>query len=733
MKISRTARNFALSIAATGVAGGLSFLTWPLLSHMLWAPFFAAVVFSARVGGMPAAYLCIILSATIGDYFFLEPYWAFGDTLESHAPTGTFIVIALIVSFLGSAIRDALEIERWQKRGFFGILSSIGDAVIAADTTGRVTFTNLIADRLTGWSPEDAVGRSIDEVLHVLDPVTGQPLPAFRLYELESEDTVQNAKRFILEAKDGSHIPIEKIGAPIKNSGGDIAGAVYIFRDISHRQTAEIAQSRLASLVEWSNDAIVSKNLDGVVTSWNRGAERIFGYLSEEMVGRHISTVIPPDLLDEEDVILSRIRSGERVEHYETRRRRKDGQLVNVSLTISPIRDGSGKIIGASKIARDITQQKQQEVERIEADRRKDEFLAMLAHELRNPLASISNAVQLFDYLKSEKDLEWSKDVLRRQVKHLSRLIDDLLDVSRISSGKISLKMEPLNLSTIVARSAEAARPLIDERRHRFEVSLPTEEVPVHADPARLEQTLVNLLTNAAKYTDPGGQIWLSVSCEGPNAVVKVRDNGVGIRPELQPHVFDLFVQEVRSTSRSEGGLGVGLTIAKKLTELHGGTLSVSSEGAGKGSEFTLQIPLTAVTVATPVEGPSLDAQSPSSGRVLIVDDNVDTAAGLKKLMTIFGYDAQVAYDGLAALHLAKTIQPEYVLLDIGLPGMDGYEVAERLRAEGPCEKSLIIAISGYGQAKDRSRSKEAGFDYHLVKPVDHGQLISLMHQRSEA
>jgi PAS domain S-box-containing protein len=362
-------------------------------------------------------------------------------------------------------------------------------------------------------------------------------------------------------------------------------------------------------------------------------------------------------------------------------------------------------------------------------DRRKDEFLAMLAHELRNPLSAISNAVRLARQARVEDEtLVWSQEVIERQAGKLARLIDDLLDVSRITRGKIQLKTEPVDARRVLQSAIEAVRPLIDERTHELAVSTGPGSLRLEADPVRLEQILINLITNAAKYTDPGGRIAVGLERVDDEVVFTVRDNGMGIAPELLPNVFDLFAQGERSVARSEGGLGIGLTIVRKLVEMHGGSVSASSAGAGQGSIFIVRLSASA-------EGPARTAPATAdapqaagrSARILIVDDNADTARGLARLLKLLGHEVATAHDGPSAIDAAESFQPSVVLLDIGLPGMSGYEVASRLRAEDFGRNLLIVAVSGYGQDEDRRRSREAGFDYHLVKPIDHDALLTLL------
>jgi PAS domain S-box-containing protein len=613
--------------------------------------------------------------------------------------------------------------ERW----FSTALRSIGDAVIATDERGRVLFLNPVAEALTGWPDGEAHGKGLAEVFRIVDEMTGEPVENPVAKVLVTARVVGLANHTVLLARDGRQVPIDDSAAPIFDDQGLVSGVILVFRDVTEKRHAELLHQRLAAIVESSDDIIASKTLDGVITSWNKGAERILGFSAEEVVGKHVSMFMPAELVEDMPKILDRVRRGEKVDHYQTRRMRKDGTIIDVSLTVSPIRDAAGQVIGASKIGRDITQEKLVEAERREADRRKDEFLAMLAHELRNPLSAINGAAQLFGKLETEDDLVWAKDVVQRQVKHLSRLIDDLLDVSRISRGKIGLKKEPLSLSPVVSSAVEAVRPLLEERKHELSVSLINAGLRLDADPLRLEQILVNLLTNAAKYTDGGGRIWITAGQEGGEVVIRVGDEGIGITAELMPRIFELFAQGDRTAARSEGGLGIGLTLVRKLAEMHGGSVTAASEGLGKGSEFTVRLPAlegSAERKSSPLVTPP--RVSRPSTRVLIVDDNLDTARGLSRLLKLLGHDVRVAHDGQEAVEAARAHRPEVVLLDIGLPGIDGYEVVKRLRVDECCRGSVIIAVSGYGQPEDLRRSKEAGFDHHLVKPVDYDALMSL-------
>jgi signal transduction histidine kinase/ActR/RegA family two-component response regulator len=359
-----------------------------------------------------------------------------------------------------------------------------------------------------------------------------------------------------------------------------------------------------------------------------------------------------------------------------------------------------------------------------EASRQKDEFLAMLAHELRNPLAAIRYAVALGQAGVGDSPDEMF-GIIDRQTGNLSHLIDDLLDVSRISRDKVVLRREAVNVASLIEGAAATARPLLDEKEHEFHVELPEPELFLYVDPTRAEQIIANLLTNAAKYTNKRGRITVRAHAESGQAVIDVTDTGIGLPPEMLPRVFDLFAQAERTLDRSEGGLGIGLTVVRRLAEMHGGTIAAQSAGLGRGSTFTVRLPL--ADQAPEVEEPESDVDGHTRNRqrhkILVVDDNRDTATSCSMLFKTLGHDVLTAYDGVAALELARTFHPDAIFLDIGLPGMNGLDVAKTLRREGH-KIELIVAVSGYGQPEDRQRSRDAGFDEHLVKPVHQEALV---------
>jgi len=490
---------------------------------------------------------------------------------------------------------------------------------------------------------------------------------------------------------------------------------------------AEQARALLAAIVSSSDDAIVSKTLEGIVTSWNDGAQRLFGYTPEEMIGQPITAIIPPDMLPEETAILARLRSGDRIDHYETVRVTKDGRRVEVSLTVSPVRDGSGRVIGASKVARDITDRRLAERLQADAERRKDEFLAMLGHELRNPLAPIRNIAEILRRRAlGDPEQQQLSRVLDRQVQQMTRLLDDLLDMSRIRQGKLQLQKETVDVLTVVARAVETSRPMIDARRHILDVSLPSESIRVHGDVTRLVQMLGNLLNNAAKYTPDGGTITITVKASEGDAEIAVRDTGIGIAPELLPKVFDMFVQGDQALGRAHGGLGIGLTLVRTIAELHTGSVAVQSEGPGRGSEFIVRLPrVPAGSAGAGVARLEAETRARDTKRVVIVDDNRDAADSLAMMLRMGQHEVVVVGTVKEALDAVRRVRPDLVLLDIGLPDIDGYDVARKLRASG--YSGTLAALTGHGLPEDRERARRAGFDHHLVKPVDPRTLEAML------
>ena len=590
-------------------------------------------------------------------------------------------------------------------------LDGMFEGFIAYDREWRMTFMNAAAEQITGVKRADAVGRKWHEIF---PHAVGGPMD--ELYQRVLETGEPRRTEFFYEHYGRWY---EVNATPVPDGG-----VAIFFRDIDDAKRREELQAHLAAIVESSDDAIVSKSLDGTIRSWNRGAERIFGYSPAEAIGKSIRMIIPADRQAEEDAILAKLRAGQRVDHFDTVRQAKDGRLIDISVTISPVRDSTGRIIGASKVARDVTSRKQAEKALEDASRYKDEFLAMLAHELRNPLAPISNALQLMRIIDpASGEAQHARAIMERQLAHLVRLVEDLMDVSRITRGKIEVRKEPVLLSSVMLSAVETARPAIEAGGHKFHINMPAETLSVHGDFVRLAQVISNLLANAAKYTDEGGEIWLEAAREGAEAVIRVRDTGIGIAAEGMPRLFEMFAQVAGSEARSKGGLGIGLALARALVELYGGRISAASGGRGKGAEFTVRLPLATSFAPSKKALAALDPHPAHRRRVLIVDDNVDAAETLQMVVSQMGHDAHAAHDGPAALDAARARRPDVVLLDISMPGMDGLEVARALRSEPSLRQTRVVALTGFGQQEDRRRSEAAGFDAHLVKPVSPEEL----------
>jgi PAS domain S-box-containing protein len=796
---------------------------------------------------------------------------------------------------------------------FRRLLNRLPAGAYTCDPAGLITYFNEHAVKLWGRAPKlnDAVDRFCGSFKLFL--ADGTPINHDQCWMGRALETGNsyNGEEIIVERPDGTRVTALAHANPIYDEAGKLIGAVNVLIDISDRKGAEQAQRFLAAIVQSSEDAIISKTLTGKILTWNSSAERLLGYSAEEAIGQSILMIIPPERQHEEAAIIERLRRGEGIEHYETVRLTKDERRIDVSLSISPVRDDKGQVVAASKVLRDVTAQKQaqqavvalkeelavqladlrrlhemstrlaatlelqpildetlraavaienadmgllslcdaegqglsigasigfqpeylnliqrassggacgtcygerrrvlvpdievnpifepyrdaarkagfravhstplvtrggktigvlsthfrrpyqpsartihlidlcarQAVEFIEnarlyaelraADRSKEEFLAVLAHELRNPLAPIRNSLHIMR-LSGELTSagERVQEVMERQVSHLVRLVDDLMEVSRISRGKIELRKAPVELAEVMAGAVEASRPLIEEARHQLAISLPTEPLTLEADGIRLTQIISNLLNNAAKYTDSGGQIWLTARRERSDVVISIRDTGIGIPPEKLAHVFDMFAQVHATGYRNTGGLGIGLTLVRRLVELHGGKIEARSAGLGKGSEFIVRLPVSAckLEVAAPQPRKSDRTAPLVSKQILVVDDNHDAADSLAMFLKFLGASVKVAYNGAAAIEMVAKSQPEIVLLDIGMPMLDGYGVARRIRELPDGGDLLLVAMTGWGQEEDKRRTALAGFDHHLVKPVDPVKLEKLLAQYS--
>lgn len=514
--------------------------------------------------------------------------------------------------------------------------------------------------------------------------------------------------------------------------------------DITERKQAELASKRLAAIVESSDDAIIGKDLDGIVTSWNAGAERLYGYTAEEMIGREIATLIPPERPDEEPAILARLRRGETIDHYETIRLTKDGRRLDVSLTVSPIIDANGKVIGASKIARDITEKKRADTERDEllmrehaaraeaesANRIKDEFLATLSHELRTPLtAMLGWLTMLRSGRLDDQAAKHALETVERNARSQAQLIEDLVDVSRIAGGKMQLDIQPVDLSALISAAIDIVRPAANARGVLIDSSIDRAVGPVAGDPARLQQVIWNLLSNAVKFTPREGHVYITLRRAKSFAEVEVRDTGIGISPEFLPSVFERFRQAESPVTRSHHGLGLGLAIVRHLIELHGGTVTGHSDGEGQGAKFILRIPLADDDGGGPKQVEIAETDPAASAlrglRVLLVEDEPDARELLSLTLRVSGANVQAVDSVQDALAKLPSFKPDVLLSDIGLPVQSGYDLIRQVRAMPTALGSIpAIALTAFVTEKDRQRALDAGFQIHLSKPVEPQTLI---------
>jgi PAS domain S-box-containing protein len=787
------------------------------------------------------------------------------------------------------------------------IVEDLPDLVCRFRADGTLTYTNPAYRRFFGLDDRGKRAGSYAPRVHPDDLPAVQALVA----SLSPEAPTASIENRVVRS-DGSVRWTEWTNRGLFDAKGRAVEFQATGRDVTERRQAEEDAARLAAIVAGADDAIISKTLDGVITSWNPAAEAKFGYTAAEAVGQPITLIIPEDRLDEEREFQARLRRGEAIEHFETERRRKDGRLVSASISISPIRDARGRVIGASKILRDTTERRQVEgrlkvsiqdlealyrlvdaigrargrkevcdagvqailsvgradrasvlvfddagvmrftswvglsdgyraatdghspwtrqtpdpkpllvedvataaslgdlrgviqaegivsmgffplehqgrllgkfmlyydrphafspedlrlvataaqhisqglsrvlteeamdqllqreqaarreaevarAEAIRVNRHKDEFLAMLAHELRNPVGVIVNAISLVEQTEKDQGLTAVRAgaMIKRQSAHLSRLLDDLLDVSRITSGRIQMNRQAVDLGSVLDLAAEGQRHQIEGKRQTLTLERPPGSLTVHGDPVRLQQVIGNLLNNASKYSKAEGAIRASLAGEGPHAVLRVRDDGAGIPPDKLETIFELFAQANPSLARTEGGLGIGLTLVKRIVEFHGGTVEAHSEGPGRGAELVVRIPME--VQAAPPEPSVAGERRAAPRRILVIEDHPDGREALAALLAVQGHHVLTASTGQQGIGVALEAKPDVILVDIGLPDVDGYEVARRLRARLGA-RSRLLALTGYGQPEDRALAQDAGFDAHLVKPVEPARLAEAL------
>ena len=642
--------------------------------------------------------------------------------------------------------------------------------------TDRAEWTPQLHE-IFGTRPEGFDGSSA-AVLRLVHEDDREPL------RLALQESIENRSDFVhefrIKPKGAEEVRwVAAHGRPIYDDHGKPVQFNGMAIDITERKRAELLRSHLAAIVENSDDAIISKRLDQTIISWNRGAQRVFGWTAEEMIGRPIMTIIPQHLQDEELEIIAKLRRGERIDHFETVRITKDGRLIDVSLSISPVRDETGRVVAASKIARDISALKEnqraleEEIDariaveaalresdaklravaeerekllqsersaRSEAERlghMKDEFLATLSHELRTPLHAIQGWATLLRHAgTSAEDRQRGLEAIERNARAQSQIINDLLDMNRIVAGKMHLEVQPMRLHEVIEAAVEAVRPSADGKRLRIRTILDSTIGATRGDPNRLQQVMWNLLTNSVKFTPPGGFVQVVLERVNSHVEISVQDNGAGISPEFLPHVFDRFRQADATTTRQHGGLGLGLSIVRNLVELHGGSVRVKSPGENMGSTFVVSLPVISVNASSEhhrerseadiqnisvVDLPRLDGV-----RVLIVDDEEDGRTLLARILQGRGANVVCVNSAPAALETIKSQPFDLMLSDIGMPEVDGYELMRQIRGLGkPLSQIPAIAVTAYARSEDRQRSLLAGFQMHISKPLETPELIA--------
>jgi PAS domain S-box-containing protein len=623
------------------------------------------------------------------------------------------------------------------------IVDTAVDGIMTIDEAGIVESMNLAAERIFGYSHQEVVGRNVSLLM---------PEPDRSAHDQYLANYLRTGQRKIIgigrevqgRRKDGSTFPLELAVSETRLPGRRIFTGIV--RDLTAFKQA--VEERIALDVELAAErALLNSLLDNAPVGFaffdrdlrflrlNPALAAISGIAIADHLGRPFAEVLPLISAEMSQALARVLRTAEASVNLEVigETPRRPGEQRYWLCNLYPVKTHDGTVLGAGAVVTDIDDRKRMEEALKDSDQRKDQFLAMLAHELRNPLAPISNAVQIMRLEGPDgPNFQWSIEVIEDQIKHMTRMVDDLLDVSRITRGKVDLRKEPIELAKVIELAVEASRPLIDEYRHELTVTVPDVPIPLEVDPARIAQVLSNLLNNAAKYTPEEGKIALAVEVSGGEVKIRVRDSGMGIPAELLPTVFDLFVQADQALSRSRGGMGIGLTLVRSLVDLHGGQVTAHSGGPGCGSEFIVRLPVARGQARLADDTARLESVPHvplPRRRILVVDDNLSNASSLGMLLRALGQEVHTAFDGLTALQLTRQLLPDIVLLDIGLPVMDGYEVARLCRVEPALDHVTLVAMTGYGKEEDRRRSQQAGFSAHIVKPVNVDDLRLLLDQ----
>ncbi|HZS05992.1 MAG TPA: PAS domain S-box protein [Blastocatellia bacterium] len=668
---------------------------------------------------------------------------------------------------LEAEVAERREVEqqlRLSEIRYRRLFEAASDGILMVDPeTHKITDANPSMTTLLGAAREELTGKELWEV----GLLKSREASAEAFIQLREKGAIC-FDHLPLRTGDGQHRDVELVTSIYRTNGHQVIQCNV--RDVTMRKQAEAVTAHLAAIVESSDDAIISKSLEGIILSWNKGAERIFGYRAEEVVGRPITILFPPDRADEEPGILERLRRGERIDHYETVRVTKDGRTVDISLTISPIRDRGGRIIAASKIARDITERRQAEAalravkneleaqleerkqllareqaaraEAERANRMKDEFLATVSHELRTPLNAILGWCHMLH--KGDPDeatVARALKTIEHSARSQARLVEDILDVSRVITGKLRLNVGPVDVATVINAAVDSVQLAADSKGVHLEVTLDPAARHVMGDPSRLQQVVWNLLSNAIKFTPRGGRVAVRLERAGSDLQISVSDTGSGISQDFLPFIFDRFRQADGTSTRRHGGLGLGLAIVRHLVELHGGTVRADSPGKGGGATFTIRLPLAAAPGQAESQRKDAESQLPDedSGtpasplpslegvRVLVVDDDQDTLQMLTAMLTEYGAVVEVAASAAEALEILQWYRPDVLVSDLAMPDEDGYSLIGKVRAREAesSRQTPALVLTAYVRVEDRAQALSAGFDLFVPKPVEAGELIT--------
>ena len=703
-------------------------------------PFILAVVFAAWYGGFWPGLMATVLSASLAMYFFIIP-------TDSPASLHGFVRGVSVLAFLAIGISVSLLCEElhWARRklesesqrvrentAFNQIITELtSDFVYKAhiDRSGMLAIDTVTDGftKLLGYSIEEMQSRgSWMAFVHPDDRGKIVRIPT----KLRAGETVEGEARFV--ASDGRDVWLRFRMRPMLNERGVLTSVFGAASDVTQQRQSEVwlraSEARFRAMAETVPSMIWTADPEGTITYANRQWFTYVGLTPEQNARGWPELVLHPD--DRDRCVREwahALRDGTDFE-IEVRNRRHDGQYRWFVTRAMPVRDEDGTVRSWIGVTTDIHEQITHQEQLREADRAKDEFLATLAHELRNPLAPMRNAVYILERsIEDSGRSEQARHIIERQVQHMVRLVDDLLDVSRITRGRLELQREPVDIAAVLRDAVETSRPLLDGSELELDVRVP-DGLRVHGDRTRLAQVFANLLNNAAKFTGRGGRVEVSAAREDGQVVVRVADSGIGIRAEMLPLIFDMFTQSDRPVDRPQSGLGIGLTIVKRLAEMHGGSVEARSDGPGHGAQFIVRLPaLEDAAVPLPDRASVSGSRARGPRRVLVVDDNEDAVTSLTMLLRLAAHEVLTARDGVEAVAVAAREHPEVILLDIGLPKLDGYEVARRIRAQSWGKDVLLVAVTGWGQEADRARARDAGFDVHLTKPVDPAALERLL------